>query len=468
MLILPSGRLDAEGRRSRQAMGLFGTDGVRGIANGDLDAPLAFALGRAGAHVLAARSGRRPRVLVGRDTRRSGDLLEAALVAGALSVGADVHRLGVTTTPAVAYLVRALDVEAGAMISASHNPFEYNGIKFFDHSGFKLPDAVEAEIERHVADAASLPSPKGDGIGQVRDAEPETERYVDYLVKLAGDFGGMHVVVDCANGGASAIAPEVLRRAGMRVDVLHASPDGTNINDQCGSLHPESLQAEVKRSGASFGCAFDGDADRLIAVDGRGRVVDGDAILGVAGLHLLGCDLLPHRTVVATVMSNLGLELALRAAGARLLRTRVGDRYVLEEMERGGYALGGEQSGHVIFRSHHTTGDGLLTAVRLARIMADSGRNLADLADQVPRFPQVLRNVRVADAKAAAGSEAVVRAVAAAEAALSGRGRVLVRSSGTEPLVRVMVEGEDPDRTTTLAEELAAVVAAAAGGEAAE
>jgi phosphoglucosamine mutase len=446
-------------------MGLFGTDGVRGVANGDLDAGLAFALGRAGAHVLAAHAGRRPRFLVGRDTRRSGDLLEAALIAGALSVGADVYRLGVATTPAVAYLVRTLDVEAGAMISASHNPFEYNGIKFFDHSGFKLADALEAEIERHVAGAAQLPSPTGEGVGQVREAAPQIERYVDFLVQLAGDLGGMHVVVDCANGGASRIAPEVLRRAGLRVDVLHARPDGSNINRQCGSLHPESLQAEVVRTGASFGCAFDGDADRLIAVDGRGRVVDGDAILGIAGLHLLERDLLPHRTVVATVMSNLGLELALGAAGARLIRTRVGDRYVLEEMERGGYALGGEQSGHVIFRAHHTTGDGLLTALKLARIMADSGRTLAELADRVPRLPQVLRNVRASEPGRAAGSAAVARAVAAAEAALGGRGRVLVRGSGTEPLVRVMVEGEDPERTALLAEELAAVVTSVAGGD---
>ena len=448
--------------------GLFGTDGVRGVANGDLDAPLAFALGRAGAHVLAARSGRRPRVLVGRDTRRSGDLLESALVAGALSIGADVYRLGVTTTPAVAYLVRALDVEAGAMISASHNPFEYNGIKFFAHTGFKLPDAVEADIERHVVDAGQLPSPTGEGVGQVREAGSEGERYLDYLVHLAGDLGGMHVVVDCANGGACAIAPEVLRRAGLRVDVLHASPDGMNINDRCGSLHPEGLQAEVLKAGADFGCAFDGDADRLIAVDAKGRVVNGDAILGIAGLHLLRRGELPRKTVVATVMSNLGLELALGAAGAKLVRTRVGDRYVLEEMERGGFVLGGEQSGHVIFRDHHTTGDGLLTAIQLARIMAESGRDLAALSDQVPRLPQVLRNVRVAEPLRAAESESVIRAVAAAEASLAGRGRVLVRSSGTEPLVRVMVEGEDAERTASLAEELAIAVVAAAGGDAAE
>ncbi len=460
------------GGRERLA-GLFGTDGVRGVANGDLDAPLAFALGRAGAHVLAARAGRRPRVLIGRDTRRSGDLLEAALTAGALSIGADVYQLGVTTTPAVAYLVRALDVEAGAMISASHNPFEYNGIKFFDHTGGKLPDGVEEEIERHVAGAAGLPSPTGDGLGRIRNAAAETERYIDYVAGLASDLGdlgglgGLTAVVDCANGGASLIAPDVLRRAGMRVEVLHASPDGLNINDQCGSLHPESLQAEVVRTGAAAGFAFDGDADRLIAVDERGRIVDGDAILGIAGLHLLQRGELPGHAVVATVMSNLGLELALRAAGAQLLRTRVGDRYVLEEMERGGFVLGGEQSGHVIFRRHHTTGDGVLTAVQLARIMAAGGRSLAELADQVPRLPQVLRNVRVADARGAAESEAVARAVAAAEASLAGRGRVLVRSSGTEPLVRVMVEGEDAERTLTLAEELCAVVSSVAGGVAA-
>ncbi len=447
--------------------GLFGTDGVRGVANGELDAPLAFALGRAGAHVLAARAGRRPRVLVGRDTRRSGDLLEAALTAGALSVGADVYQLGVSTTPAVAYLVRALDVEAGAIISASHNPFEYNGIKFFAHSGDKLPDAVELEIERHVAGAAHLSSPTGDGVGRVRPAAAEMERYIDYVAGLAGDLAGIHAVVDCANGGASLIAPEILRRTGMRVDVMHASPDGMNINDRCGSLHPEGLQAEVLRTGAALGLAFDGDADRLIAVDERGRIVDGDAILGIAGLHLLRADDLPGRTVVATVMSNLGLELALRAAGAKLLRTRVGDRYVLEAMQRGGFVLGGEQSGHVIFRRHHTTGDGVLTAVQLARIMADGGISLAELANQVPRLPQVLRNVRVADARGAAESEAVARAVAAAEASLAGRGRVLVRSSGTEPLVRVMVEGEDAERTATLAEELCAVVSSVAGGVAA-
>ena len=440
---------------------LFGTDGVRGIANRELTVELAVALGRSGATVLARRAGRRPRMLLGRDTRRSGDLLEAALAAGAMSVGADVLRLGVASTPAVAYLVRVLDVDAGAVISASHNPAPYNGIKFFSHDGYKLPDAAEDEIEALLGTAA--PAPVGADLGYVEERGHELVRYVDFIAGLCGDLAGLRLVCDCANGAAYELAPAALRQAGATVEAIAAAPDGLNINDGCGSLHPERLAAAVRATGAQAGFAFDGDADRLIAVDEGGEVVDGDQVMAMIGADLLERGELPGGVIVGTVMSNLGLELCLRARGGRLLRTRVGDRYVLEGMRAGGHAVGGEQSGHVIFLRHHTTGDGLLTAAMVAALLRRTGRPLSDLAAVMPRLPQVLHNVVVAEREAWQGNARIAAAIEGATRALGERGRVLVRASGTEPLVRVMVEGEDEGLVRSVAAALVEVVAAEVG-----
>ena len=442
---------------------LFGTDGVRGVANSELGVELAVALGRAGATVLARRAGRRPRLLLGRDPRRSGDLLEAALAAGAMSVGADVLRLGVATTPAVAHLVRALDVDLGAVISASHNPAAYNGIKFFSHDGFKLPDALEDEIEGLVPSVRDLPAPTGAELGFAEERSAELVRYVDFIAGLAGDLSGLRLVCDCANGAASTLAPAALRQAGASVEAIAASPNGLNINDGCGSLHPQQLAATVVATGADAGLAFDGDADRLIAVDEHGAIVDGDGLMATLALDLHQRGRLPGATVVATVMSNLGLELCLQEAGVRLLRTRVGDRYVLEAMREGGFALGGEQSGHIIFLGCHTTGDGLTTAALLGSLLRRRGRPLSELTAVMPRLPQVLQSVRVQRRDDLEGHPRIAAAVTAAEEALRGRGRVLVRSSGTEPLVRVMVEGEDEATVAAAADSISRVVAAELG-----
>lgn len=425
---------------------MFGTDGVRGVAGADLSVELTVALGRAGATLLGQRSGRRPRLLVGRDTRRSGAMLEAALCAGAMSAGADVLTLGVATTPAVAYLVRVLELDAGVVISASHNPAPYNGIKFFDGNGYKLPDSLEDEIEhrlqwRRPEDRAL--GPTGAELGVLTSAVGELERYVAFLASVAGDLGRFRIVCDCANGAAWQLAPEVFRRAGAEVHSMFCDPDGLNINDGCGSLHPEALQTVVRERGADLGLAFDGDADRLIAVDEKGQVVDGDQVMAVLGLDLLLRDALPGRTVVGTVMSNYGLEVALAQAGGRLVRTRVGDRYVLEEMRQAGYILGGEQSGHIILLDHHTTGDGLCTAAALAALMRRKGQPLSELAAVMPHMPQVLQNVPVRTRDGWDRNGTIQAAIAAAEGVLAGRGRVVVRPSGTEPLLRIMVEGED-------------------------
>lgn len=444
--------------------GLFGTDGVRGVANADLTPELAFRLGRAAAAVLA-RSGAgeagRPRLLIGKDTRASGDVLEAALAAGAASAGVDAVLLGVVTTPGVAHLVRSTGAQGGAVISASHNPAEYNGVKFFSASGFKFPDAVEEEMEAlALAADDGLPRPTAGGLGRIRPHPELVESYVAHVAATAGGrLDGWRLVLDCGHGAAYRIAPEVFRRLGAEVIVLNDRPDGVNINAGCGSLHPEGLQAAVVRERAQAGLAFDGDADRVIAVDEMGRVVDGDQILAIAGTELARRGRLPRRTVVATVMSNLGLEEALAEAGVRLVRTKVGDRHVLEAMLEGGYALGGEQSGHVIFLEHATTGDGVLTAVQLLDMVRQAGQPLSALAARMPRYPQVLVNVPAAGRARLDESAAVRAALARAEAALAGRGRVLVRPSGTEPLVRVMVEGRDPEQVEGLAAELAGVIA---------
>ena len=418
----------------------FGTDGVRGIANAELTPELVLALGRAAARVL----GEGP-FLVGRDTRISGPLLQAALSAGLATEGADVVDLGVLPTPGVAWL-SAADKQPAAMISASHNPFPDNGVKFFLAGGRKLSDEVEAQLEaeldRLIADPQESPRRTGSALGRLLPGAG-VERYEAALAATvgAGSLEGLSVVLDCAHGAASAVAPEVLRSLGARVAVIHDTPDGVNINHGSGSTHPEELQRQVLAGGADVGLAFDGDADRVLAVDSAGVLVDGDQLIAICALDRRDRGRLPGDTVVVTVMSNLGFRRAMTEHGISLVETDVGDRYVLEEMERGGWGLGGEQSGHIIFGDLATTGDGLLTGLQVLDVMVRTGRSLSDLAGVMVRLPQILRNVPVAARGAKVGaSEELTLAIKAVEADLGERGRVLVRPSGTEPVVRVMVE----------------------------
>lgn len=440
---------------------LFGTDGVRGIYGRDLTDELAFELGRAAVTVLARAEHHRPTLVMGRDTRASGEPLERALAEGILAAGADVILAGVVPTPAVAFLTVDLRAGAGVVISASHNPPQDNGIKFFGPFGYKLSDELEEEIEAEMARGGPAASERA---GRVREAPDAIERYVRHLVDAAeARLDGMRIVVDCANGAASAVAPEVLRRLGAEVYPIFDQPDGTNINVGCGALHPEVVAGAVLAVGADAGVAHDGDADRALFADARGQVVDGDQVLTACALAMREAGTLAGNVVVTTVMANLGLRKAMEAAGIRAIEARVGDRYVLEEMISHGARLGGEQSGHVIFADHATTGDGILTAVRFLSLAASTGRSVADLAAAMPRFPQVLENVRVAHKERLQEAAEVWEAVAEAERALDGGGRVLVRASGTEPLVRVMVEAETEERARRLAEGIAEVVARALG-----
>jgi phosphoglucosamine mutase len=439
---------------------LFGTDGVRGLANGDLLTPeLALALSASAARVLAERNrSHRPVAVVGRDPRASGEMLEAAVVAGLASAGADAVRVGVLPTPAIAFLVGDLGADLGVMISASHNPMPDNGIKLFAAGGHKLPDAVESAVEAGID--IDAPRPTGAGIGRVRDLADAADRYVEHLVEATpGSLAGLRVVVDCAHGAASAVAPEAYRRAGADVVALNADPDGLNINDGVGSTHIAALQKAVVEHGADLGIAHDGDADRCLAVDASGAEVDGDRIMAVLAVALRDAGELAGDTLVTTVMSNLGLHLAMREIGIAVRTTQVGDRYVLEELRAGGFSLGGEQSGHVVMPGYSTTGDGLLTALRLMARMAATGLSLAELAAIVTPLPQVLENVRVTDKAAVAGSAAVRQAVEAAEVELDGTGRVLLRPSGTEQLVRVMVEAPTVEQAKATAARLARIVA---------
>lgn len=451
---------------------LFGTDGVRGVANRDLTPELAFRLGRAGAYVLS-KEAPRPRIVIGKDTRISGDMLEAALIAGITSVGGEALTVGVLPTPGIAYLTRELKATAGVVISASHNPVGDNGIKFFAGTGFKLPDALEGEIESYVLGTAArpgegvgdveghhadgLPAPTGVQVGhaiRVNDAE---ERYIEFLKKTVPvDFTGLKIVVDGANGAAFRIAPKVFRELGAKVITIFCEPDGTNINEGCGSTHPEALCRAVIEHGAHIGLAHDGDADRLIAVDEKGQLVDGDQIMVTCALHMKAKGRLPKNTVAVTVMSNLGLHLALKAWGIQILETKVGDRYVLEALQEHGAVFGGEQSGHILFLNYNTTGDGVLTALQLVTVMKESGRPLSDLAGQMRRLPQLLVNIRVKD-KACMDDPIVQKAIAAGREKLVNRGRILVRPSGTEPLIRVMGEGPDEDELKVIVEEIADV-----------
>jgi len=439
----------------------FGTDGVRGIANAELTAEFAYRIGRCGGYVLAGEV-KQPTVLIGRDTRISGPMLESALAAGLTSIGANVIRLGVVSTPAVAYLTRTLGADAGVMISASHNPVEDNGIKFFGRDGFKLLDETEHEIERLLdAEADTLPRPVGGELGTIWDDAAASDRYVDFVkstVDAGTTFAGLRVVLDCANGAAYELAPRIFRDLGAEVVLLGAQPDGRNINAGCGSTHPEGLQAAVVAHGAHLGLAFDGDADRLIAVDETGAEVDGDYILAICGDAMNRAGKLNHSTIVTTVMANIGFFKGIEAAGLRAEKTAVGDRYVMEEMRRGGYNLGGEQSGHVIFLDYNTTGDGIMSAVQLVQTIVQSGRKLSELMGIMRKYPQVLINVRGVDKSKLAGNAAVEQVIASVEARLGDNGRVLVRPSGTESLVRVMAEGPDKGLVQQYVEEIVTVV----------
>ena len=443
-------------------MTLFGTDGVRGLANGDLTPELAVEVASAAARVLIAHDAtHRPVAVVGRDPRASGEMLEAAVVAGLTSAGADVLRLGVLPTPAVAYLTASYGADVGVVLSASHNPMPDNGIKLFAAGGIKLPDEIEQEIEVAVAEGPTV-RPIGAAIGRLRTADDAIERYGAHLLGAQpARLDGLHVVVDCAHGAASFVAPEVYRGAGAQVTAIAAQPDGLNINDGVGSTHLDHLVAAVRRTGAHLGIAHDGDADRCLAVDATGNPVDGDQLLAICALALREAGALRDDTVVATVMSNLGFHHAMRDAGIGVLTTQVGDRYVLEALRAKELSLGGEQSGHLIFAEHATTGDGLLTALNVMARMVGTGATLAELAAVVRRLPQTTVNIRVGDRDQVATSPAVAAAVAQAEEELGDSGRVLLRPSGTEPLVRVMVEAATQEQADAVAHRLAGIVAAA-------
>jgi len=440
---------------------LFGTDGVRGLANRDITAELALDLSVAAARVLAEEgefAGHRPTAVVGRDPRASGEFLAAATIAGLASAGVDVWDAGVLPTPAIAFLTAAAGADLGAVLSASHNPMPDNGIKFFSRGGHKLPDATEDAIEEHLR--GDWERPTGAAVGRVKRYDEGSERYIEHLLEsIPHRLDGLHIVLDTADGAASAIAPQAFERAGAKVTVIAAEPDGLNINDGVGSTHLEGLCALVPQVGADFGLAFDGDADRCLAVDATGTPVDGDQIMAILAIDLHQRGALPGDTLVATVMSNEGLLQAMAREGITVKRTDVGDRYVLEEMRRGGFSLGGEQSGHVILLEHGTTGDGVLTGLMLAARAASTGKSLAELAGCMTRLPQCLLNVPGVDKHAVDDHPVVQSAVADAERDLGGLGRVLLRKSGTEPVVRVMVEAASAEHAQQIAQHLADVVA---------
>lgn len=436
---------------------LFGTDGVRGVANAELTPELAFKLGEAAGHFLAEKG--RGRVVIGRDTRRSGEMLEAALVAGITSSGADALVCGVVPTPAVAYLTRTLEADGGVVISASHNPPEYNGIKLFSRNGFKLPDALEDEIEEFTVAERDWVRPTGSGVGRVLSVEDAVRRYVAHAVdSIDGDLSGMTIAVDCGHGASSLTTVAALRDLGATVHAINCDWTGMDINVGSGSTNLEPLRELVMSHAVDLGIAHDGDADRVLAVDENGEEVDGDQIMAICADHMQQQGTLIGDVVVGTVMSNMGLEVAMRERGITLVKTRVGDRYVLEQMQAMGAMLGGEQSGHIIFMEHATTGDGLITALQLASIARSRRAPISELAKVMRRFPQVLVNVRVADKALLSTSAAVADAIAKAEQRLGDSGRILVRASGTEPLVRVMAEAAEERQARSVVDAIAEVV----------
>ncbi|MFQ3544958.1 phosphoglucosamine mutase [Halobacillus rhizosphaerae] len=437
----------------------FGTDGVRGVANKELTPELAFKLGRYGGYVLT-KDVNKPKILIGRDTRISGQMLEGALFAGLLSIGAEVMRLGVISTPGVSYLTKALQAEAGIMISASHNPVEDNGIKFFGPDGFKLTDEQEQEVEALIdAEEDTLPRPAGEDLGQINDYFEGGQKYMQHLKQTVDyDFAGLHIALDCAHGATSSLASHLFADLEADITSIGSSPNGLNINKDVGSTHPESLQELVKEKGADIGLAFDGDGDRLIAVDEKGNIVDGDQIMYICAKHMNQQGTLNHNTVVSTVMSNLGFYKAVESNGMKSDKTAVGDRYVMEEMRRGGYNLGGEQSGHIIFLDHNTTGDGMLSALQLVNVLKETGKPLSELAGEMQKFPQVLKNVRVIDKQRVQTHPRIQEAIQAVEEEMGDSGRVLVRPSGTEPLVRIMVEAPTEEQCETYVNKVVEVV----------
>lgn len=438
---------------------LFGTDGVRGVANKELTSQLAFMLGRA-ATALFGREYTQPTFIIGRDTRISGQMLEAALAAGICSAGGHAILVGVLPTPAVAFLTHKLNAQAGVVISASHNPYPDNGIKFFAASGYKLPDAVEEELEELVlAEQDNMPCPTGAQVGTIEHRHDMIEQYIDYLLGTVDtDLGGMKIVVDCAHGAAYEVAPIVLKRLGADVIVMNNHPTGTNINDGCGSTHLEGLQKAVVEQQADLGIAHDGDADRCLAVDEYGKIIDGDQIMVIYALDRMKEQKLKDNTLVATVMSNIGLHQAVRKAGGKVAVTQVGDRYVLEAMRENGFVLGGEQSGHIIFSEYSTTGDGLLTAIQLATTIKKSGKKPSEMAALMTSFPQVLVNVRVKTKDGWQDNKVIAAAIQEGEADLGEEGRILVRPSGTEPLIRVMAEGPSLPELERIVHKIADVI----------
>ena len=438
----------------------FGTDGVRGIANDFLTPELAFKLGRIGGSVLLDEiNEERPRVLIGRDTRISGEMLESALIAGLLSIGAEVIRLGVISTPGVAYLTKDMEADLGVMISASHNPVEDNGIKFFKNDGFKLDDETEEKIEHLLETDETLPRPTGVEVGFITDFFEGGQKYLSHLKStIDGDLLDQHIVLDGAHGATYSLAPYLFGDLEADVVTIGCNPDGTNINDGFGSTHPEKLQEKVLEVEADFGLAFDGDGDRLIAVDDKGEIVDGDKIMYILAKDLKENGLLNEDMVVSTVMSNLGFYQALEKIDIKSDKTKVGDRYVVEEMKAHNYNLGGEQSGHIIMLDHNTTGDGLLTGIHLAHIIKKSGKKLSELHSEMKKFPQELVNVKVEDKYHVTDNEKVKEIMAEVQEEMAGNGRILVRASGTEPLVRVMVEAETEEKAKEFATRIAEVV----------
>ncbi|QUI25594.1 phosphoglucosamine mutase [Vallitalea pronyensis] len=441
---------------------LFGTDGVRGVANQELTIDLAFKLGQAGAYVLTKENKHKPTILIGRDTRISGEMLSAAIIAGICSVGANAVSLGIVPTPAVAHLTRLYNADAGVVISASHNPVEYNGIKFFNNKGHKLSDALEEEIEDiilHNMDEIQLSI--GTDIGRVTHKTESIHAYIDYVkTRIDMDLKGMKIVIDCANGASYVSAPETLRQLGAEVFIIHNEPDGTNINKKCGSTHMDDLKHFVKQIGADIGLAFDGDADRCLAVDECGQMVDGDQIMAICGNYMKMQGTLKKDTIVATVMSNLGLFMMGKEKGIQIEQTTVGDRYVLEKMMEEDYNLGGEQSGHIIFLDENTTGDGLLTALHLLEALKHSDKTLSELAKVMDVLPQILVNAKVKNEHKMKYLEdpEIKKVIDQLEEKFHGEGRVLIRPSGTEPLVRVMIEGKDQEALTKEAKQLAVLI----------